>query len=106
MKAVVHPSLIKAVSDALLKNDNLMTPIAIFVSNYVKKELNHVRKEENVFRARRKTRGLPPLPPTPDPWNDGGIPSTEKQIDAHDVIRNARRSRVCLKVPSKETLEV
>lgn len=33
MRAVVHPPMIKAVSEALLKNGALMAPIVTFVSN-------------------------------------------------------------------------
>lgn len=35
MRAVVNPSMIKAVSDALLNNEDIMAPVAKGVSSYV-----------------------------------------------------------------------
>lgn len=79
MRAVVHYVMIKAVTDALLKNDYLMTPTATFVSNYVEKESNHVKMEKDVYGSKiKKIRALPPLPTRSDPSNDGGISSRDK----------------------------
>lgn len=43
MKAVIHPVMIEAVTDALLKEDQLMCLIATFVSTYVEKESARVK---------------------------------------------------------------
>lgn len=48
MREVAHPSMNKAVSDVLLKNDGLIAPTATFVSNYVSKGSSHVKKEEQL----------------------------------------------------------
>lgn len=54
MRAVLypHPTVIKAVSTALLKKDDLMAAIAIFVSNYIGKGSIRVEKEETILSPR------------------------------------------------------
>lgn len=39
-RAAVHPVMIEAVTNTLLKNNQLMGPVAMFVSNYVEKKKN------------------------------------------------------------------
>lgn len=51
VRAVGHLSMIKAVSDALLDNDNLVAPIAAFVSNYVEKKENLAQPKKKGPRA-------------------------------------------------------
>lgn len=68
MRAVVRPSMIKSASNVLLKNDNLMTLIANFVSNYVEKESTRVKDEEDSLPGSKK-RSVSYRPrPRPRPW--------------------------------------
>lgn len=46
VRADVHPFMIKAVSDALLKNDDLVAPTAMFLLIYVKKQSNCVKTKD------------------------------------------------------------
>lgn len=52
MRAIVHPSMIKAVCNALPKNDALMAPIATFVYDYVEIESKHVKKKDEMFGSK------------------------------------------------------
>lgn len=70
MRAVVHPSMFKAVSNALFKKDKLMAPIATFVSNHVEKESSRIKKEGKFTGSRRKIRELLPSFSISDPSDD------------------------------------
>lgn len=63
MKVVVVLALIKVVANALLKNDDLVAPFAIFLPND-KEKSNSIEKEEKRFWDKIKIRKLRPLPPT------------------------------------------
>lgn len=86
MRAVVHPTVIKAVPDLLLKNDDLIVPIATFASDYVEKGSTRLKKEEDLAGSRRKIRELPPSLPTSDPSDDDNISCKEKKNDTYVVI--------------------
>lgn len=79
MRAVVHPSMIKAASSTLLKNSNPKAAITSFVSSYVEREPDRVRKEKDLAGSKRKSRELPPSRPISNPPNDRDIPSKEKK---------------------------
>lgn len=79
MIAVLHPSTIKAVSDVLLNNDDLMAPIAIFVSNYDEEKSIRVKKDKDLAGPKKKIRELSPSPPALDPSDNDDIPSKQKK---------------------------
>lgn len=92
-RAVVHPSMIKAVPDALPKNNDFMAPIATLVSNYAEKKLNRVKKEEKCSGLRRKIHELPPSPPTSHSSDDNDIPSNKKKNRRlHRSKKNRKKS--------------
>lgn len=80
MRAVVDPAMITTVSKALLENGELMATIAIFMSNYVEKELIQVKKGEEVSGLRNKIRKLAPSRPTSDPSENDDKPFTDKRL--------------------------
>lgn len=80
IKAVLHPLVVKAVSDALLMKDDLMASIAIFVLKYVEKESDRVKMERHLARSRRKTCELQSASPISDPSDDDDIPSKQKTV--------------------------
>lgn len=88
-RAVVHPSIIKAVFDTLLKKDD-MAPIATFVANYVEKEFICVKKEKKLPELRRKIHMLQPSPPTSDPSDNDDKPSRDKKKGALFAERRAQ----------------
>lgn len=55
IRAVVHLSLIKAMSNAFLKNDDFLAPIATFVLSYVDKESNCIKMEEDIIGFKIRT---------------------------------------------------
>lgn len=77
-RARVHPSMIKAVTNALLKYDDLMALIAIVVSNYVEK-LSTRDKRKNVARTDKQIIELLPLPSTSDRLEDDDFLFKEKE---------------------------
>lgn len=64
MRIVVLPSMIKAVFDALLKNDDPMAATVTYIPDYIKKESNRVKKGEEFVESRRELRELPSSPST------------------------------------------
>lgn len=48
MKAVVHPSTFKAIPDTFLKNNDLIAPIAMFMSNHAEKGSNCVKRKKKL----------------------------------------------------------
>lgn len=56
IRTVVYLGMTKAIASALLENDDLMTPIATFVSKYVEKESKCVKKETEFSGLRRMIR--------------------------------------------------
>lgn len=64
----------EAVFDAMLKNEDLIAPIALFVPIYVRKDSNHIKKEENLAGSRRKAYELSPSTPTSDPSDTDNVP--------------------------------
>lgn len=78
-KAAVNFSTMKAVSDDLLKNDDLLPLIAAFVPNYVEGKLDRVKKKEFFAGSRIKVRELSPSPIAFDPSNDDDIPFQKKK---------------------------
>lgn len=79
MRAVVPPSMIKSVYNALLKNDNLMMPIATYASSYVKKNSKSFKEKENRVGRSREIRKLPPSSLTSNPSEDDDIRSKRKK---------------------------
>lgn len=96
IRAIVHPLMIKAVSDALLENDEDMAPVATFVSNYVQKEPKSRQERRNFFGSKKKIRELLPSPPTLEASDDYEIPSRKKKNGALVVARRAQRNQACL----------
>lgn len=79
MKAFMQPAMIKVVSDAFLKNDELMAPIATFVSNYVQWKTICIIEEKEVSGSRRKFYELHPSPQTSDSSDDDDMTSKHKK---------------------------
>lgn len=79
MCAGVHPSVIKAISAAMLKNNNLMVPVATILLNYVEKDSNRVKIEKDLSRTSGKMRELSSLPRYSDPSDDDCILSKGKK---------------------------
>lgn len=52
MKIVMHPSLITAVFDALLKIDDLKVSIAMYVLKYIEKETNRAKMDIELFGSK------------------------------------------------------
>lgn len=95
MKAVVQHSMTKAVFDALLKNDNLMTPIAALASNYAEKASSCGNEEEKLTATSKRTRKVTPSLPNSGSSSDDDIPSENKKFDAYVVIRRKEKIQVC-----------
>lgn len=55
MRAVAHPSMVKAVTDASLKGDGFIVPITTFVSNKVEKKSSRVKKEKKFLDPRQRS---------------------------------------------------
>lgn len=91
MREVVNLSMIKAVSDALLKNGDLVARIAIFVLNFAERMSNCVEKKDYLVGSRRKIRELLPSPPTLIPPNDNYIPLKEKN---NSRVRRDRKIKI------------
>lgn len=79
MRVVLQPAMIQAVTDAFRKNDDLMAPIATFVSNYPGKESNSFKMEEEILWCRIKIRELLPSPPTSDPSDNYNMPPKDRK---------------------------
>lgn len=80
IKAAVRHSILKVVFTPLLENDDLIAPIAIFVSNYVEKESNTVKVDKYLAASKRQIWGLLLYPPTADSLADDEISSQVKRI--------------------------
>lgn len=65
--------MIRAVSDALLNNNNLLEPTVIFVLNYIVEELNCVKQEKHLAGSWRTIWDLPPSPTTLNFLDDDSI---------------------------------
>lgn len=94
----MHPLMIEAASNALLKNDNLIAPIVNFVLNYIDKASNRVKKKAYCVGSRKKVRGVPPSLRTSVPLTMTTFRSEKKKFSLYVVTTKARRCRVCLHV--------
>lgn len=91
-RTVVHPSLTKALFSALLNNNGLTAPMETFVSNYVRKNSNRVKKEENLVGLRKMIRELPLSAPASYPSDDDDIKFKKKKNDTYVMIRRPKRN--------------
>lgn len=79
LRAVVHSVMIEAVNNALLKEDQSIALVAMFVSNYVKKDLIYVTDKKEKGRLQQKISCLSQSSRTSDPSNDDDISSEKKK---------------------------
>lgn len=77
--------------DALLMNDDPMTPIATFVLDQFEKLLIHVKKERNLAGSRRKIRELSPSPSTSEPLGDEDF--LIKEMQSRDARRDKKHNK-------------
>lgn len=101
MRAVVCTSTIKAFSVALLKNDNLMAPVATFLSKYVDEELNCAKKEESSARSRSQTRNIRFCFQPQSRQTMMAFRPKRKKFDAYVLKRRTGKSQVCLRRVTK-----
>lgn len=94
MRAVVNPSMIKAVLDDLLEIDDLIAPVASFLSDCVEKKAIHVKNEKEISKSKIKVSEVSPSLPT----------SAFLTMTTYHPAIEKKRSRWNKKSPKKSSL--
>lgn len=90
----MHPADIKAIANALLKNDALMPLFSAFLLGYVEKQFIRVKKDDKTIGYKIKVCEITPLYQRLIPLTMGKYRPGIKETDVSVRTRRTKRSRV------------